>query len=237
MTTSAPTHPHETAPVIVAVEGLCYSGKSTLVRHLAPRLDAIIAPEYTDLAPLPPWPPTDHTQVNTALRQLLDLERHRTRHVRTRIAARTHATGSRRSHVVLLDRSPLTLIAHEYGMQALGVPADPSGAATLYADAAAAGQILTPSAYLYLSIPEPVTDTRRTARGPVANHLDDPAVRARIDQTCRTWLRLLPPRRQLILDGTVPPALLATAAAAFIRSLAGPPVPSWRLLAEAGVPA
>ncbi|MFI7026946.1 hypothetical protein ACIBMZ_29960 [Micromonospora sp. NPDC049900] len=237
MTTPTPTRPHETAPVIVAVEGLCYSGKSTLVRHLAPRTDAIIAPEYTDLVPLPPWPPTDHTQVSAALRQFLDLERHRASQVRTRIATRTHATASRRGHVVLLDRSPLTLIAHEYGMQALGVPADPSGAATLYADAAATGQILTPTAYLYLSIPDPVTDIRRTARGPVASHLDDPAARARIDQTCRTWLRLLPPRRQLTLDGTMPPSLLATAAAAFIRSLAGPPVPSWRLLPEAGVPA
>ncbi|MGC4885687.1 hypothetical protein [Micromonospora sp. DT227] len=232
MTTSTPNCPYDKPPVIVAIEGLCYSGKSTLIHHLAARLHPIIAPEYTDLATLPPWPPTDHSQVDAALRQFLHLDQQRARQVRTRIASRVHAAGACRSEVVLLDRSPLTLIAHEYGMQALGVPADPDGAATLYAGAAAAGQILTPNAYLYLTIPEPVADARRAARGPVAAHLDDPAVRARIDQTCRTWLRLLPPRRRLILDGTAPPSLLATTAAAFITSLGGPPVPSWQLLAK-----
>lgn len=224
MTSSSPTR-SEHSPVIVALEGLCYSGKSTLIRHLAARLDAIVAPEYTDLAPLPPWPPADHTQVDSALRQLLDLEQLRTRQVHRRIATRTHPP-----HVVLLDRSPLTLIAHEFGMQALGIPADPDSAATLFAGAASAGQILTPTAYLYLAVPELVTAARRVARGPVAAHLVDPAVRTRIDQICRTWMRLLPHRRQVILDGTVPPPLLAAAVTAFLGNLAGPPVPSWRCL-------
>ncbi|ROO50790.1 hypothetical protein EDC02_5646 [Micromonospora sp. Llam0] len=238
MTAVTRTGPRDDELVIVAVEGLCYSGKSTLIHHLAPRLDAIVAPEYTELASLPSWPPADNAEVSAALRRFLDIEEQRAREIRARTTSRKHQSGpGHREVIVLLDRSPLTLIAHEYGMQALGVPADPDGAATLYADAASAERILVPAAYLYLSVPDAISDGRRASRGPIAAHLDDPVVRARIDETCRSWLRLIPSRRQMILDGTMTPSLLATAAASFITDLAGPSVPSWRLLVDAGAQA
>jgi uncharacterized protein YbjT (DUF2867 family) len=53
------------------------SGKTTLVQHLAARIGAVTAAEYTALAPLPPWSPADTADVAAALRHFLDLERHR----------------------------------------------------------------------------------------------------------------------------------------------------------------
>lgn len=210
---------------VVAVEGLCFAGKTTLIRHLVDVLgpDLVTGVEYTDLGPLPPWPPADHDQVTAALRRLLGYERLRAAAVRAQLANCPDA-------VVLLDRSPLTLIAHEYGMQALNVPADPAGAATLFSQAAATGRILTPDAYLYLSVPDKVTVARRAARGPVAAHLDHPAVRARIDAACQAWLRLVPPARMAQLDGTLPPAAHIATVARFLDRLDGPPPPPWRML-------
>ena len=132
--------------------------------------------------------------------------------------------------VVALDRSPVTLIAHEYGMQAIGVPADPDQAAALFTRAATAGHILVPDAYLYLSVPDETTTERRTIRGPVAAHLDHPAVRARVDSACRTWLRLVPDARVLRLDGTRPLPDQAASVAAFLATLGGPPPPRWQAL-------
>ncbi|MEV6350262.1 hypothetical protein [Actinoplanes sp. NPDC051851] len=224
------THTGDT-PLIAAVEGLCFAGKSTLIRHLAPLLDAVVAPEYTDLADLPPWPPTSQDDVTTALHRLLELEQGRAADARARLAHRSTADGP---GIVLLDRSPLTLIAHEHGMRALNVPADPAGAAHLYADAADAASIMTPDVYLYLVVPDQITAARRAARGAVAAHLDDPRVRDRIDGLCRTWMAGLPPARRLVLDATVAPEDLARIAAGYVRAFdpGSPAPPSWRSLAD-----
>lgn len=208
------------SPLIIAVEGLCYSGKTTLIQHLAPLVSAAAVADYSRLVALPPWPPTDQAAVTAALAHFLTVERHRAQLARAAAAP-----------VVLLDRSPLTLIAHEYGMTALGVPADPAGAIELYATAADAGSILTPHAYVYLTVPDAVTAARRARRGPVAAHLEHPGVRARIDDACHTWLHLLPDRRCLLLDGTAAPAVLARRTAALIAQVGGSPTPSWRALA------
>lgn len=145
---------------VIAVEGLCFAGKSTLIRHLVNVLgpDVIATPEYSDLGPLPPWPPTDH--VTATLKHLLILESRRAVTVRAQLA-------DRRDAMVLLDRSPLTLIAHEYGMRALAVPADPAGAAALFTQAAAVGKILTPDAYLYLGVSDDVTAHGATEAFPI----------------------------------------------------------------------
>jgi len=122
--------------------------------------------------------------------------------------------------VVLLDRSPLTLIAHECGMTALGLPCDPAGAAGIYSSAAEAGQILSPDAYLYLAVPDDVTAARQKLRGPVA---------AETDRACRIWLDTLPRGRCLELDGTARPPELAAMALNWLAGLTPvPPLPSWR---------
>lgn len=221
------------APVVAAVEGLCFAGKSTLVRAVAQLTGAIIAPEYTDLAPLPAWPPADQDAVTAALEQFDHLEALRTAAARAQLRQRA-ATG-RPGRAVLLDRSPLTLLAHEYGMQVLAVQNDPAGAARRYTRAAATGTILTPDVYVHVSIPDDVSAARRAARGPVADHLEHPAVRARISAVCSTWLNLLPPQRVLRLDGTAPVPMLAAATARFLSddTARGRRVPPWTRLTAA----
>ena len=189
-------------PLVIAIEGLCFAGKTTLAYALAPLVGAVVIGEYADIALLPPFPPRHLDDVTAALGHFLQLEHQRA------LAAR--AAGA---PVVLLDRSPLTLIAHECGMTALGLPCDPAGAAEIYSSAAEAGQILTPDAYLYLAIPDDVTAVRQDQRGAVAAHLMNRQLRAGIDRACRSWLATLPRGQCLELDGTIsPPALAATAA-------------------------
>lgn len=208
-------------PFAAAIEGLCYAGKTTLARALAPLTGGMVLPDYGELAATPRFPPRDQEDVIAALRHFLCLER-----------ARAAAARAARAAVVLLDRSPLTLIAHEHGIGHLGVPCDPHGAARLYAAAAATGEILTPGAYLYLSVPGHVAAARQARRGPVPAHLTHPQVRAGIDRACRAYLAALPAHRFLILDGTAPPATLA-ASAARLLSHAAPgtrSLPDWRIL-------
>lgn len=219
-------------PLVTAVEGLCFAGKSTLTRAVAALTGAVIAAEYTDLAPLPAWPPADHATVTAALEQFERLEERRASRARAELDRR--ASAGCVGGMVLLDRSPLTLIAHEYGMQTLAVPADPDGAALRYARAASAATILTPDVYVYLSVPDEVTAARRAARGPVADHLDHPAVRARITQVYSAWMDLLPAGRGLQLDGTAPVQTLAATTARFLSNAGrGLHAPPWTRLAAA----
>lgn len=216
--TTRPGLPARRDPLVIAIEGLCFAGKTTLAHALAPLADAVVIGEYADIAPLPPFPPKHLDAVTAALGHFLRLERQRA------LAAR--AAGS---PVVLLDRSPLTLIAHECGMTALGLPCDPAGAAEIYSSAAEAGQILTPDAYLYLAVPDDVTAARQALRGAVAAHLMDRQVRAEIDRACRIWLATLPQGRYLELDGTISPPVLAATARRWLSGLtSGLPLPSWR---------
>jgi deoxyadenosine/deoxycytidine kinase len=210
--------PHRHDPLVIAVEGLCYTGKTTLARSLARLTGTVLIGEYADIAAPPPFPPRSLDDVATALEYFLLLERHR-----------AHAARSAGVPIVVLDRSPLTLIAHECGMAAVGVPSNPSGAAEIYSAAAEAGDILTPDGYLYLAVPDDVTAARQERRGAVAAHLMDPQVRAGIDHACRTWLDGLPPQRYLHLDGTLAPPTLAATTQRWLPGLAAsPPVPPWR---------
>jgi hypothetical protein len=215
--------PHRHDPLVIAVEGLCYAGKTTLARSLARLTGAVLIGEYADIAAPPPFPPRSLDDVAAALEYFLLLERHR-----------AHAARSAGVPIVVLDRSPLTLIAHECGMAAVGVPSNPSGAAEIYGAAAEAGDILTPDGYLYLAVPDDITAARQERRGAVAAHLMDPQVRAGIDHACRTWLTGLAPQRYLHLDGTLAPLTLAATAQRWLQGLAAsPPVPSCRNLTPA----
>lgn len=215
--------PHRHDPLVIAVEGLCYAGKTTLARSLARMSGAVLIGEYADIAAPPPFPPRSLDDVAATLEYFLLLERHR-----------AQAARSADVPIVVLDRSPLTLIAHECGMAALGVPSDPSGAAEIYSTAAEAGDILTPDGYLYLAVPDDVTADRQERRGAVASHLMNQQVRAGIDHAFRTWLEGLPLQRYLHLDGTLAPPKLAATAQRWLRGVAAsPPVPSWRTLTPA----
>ncbi|MGH3854819.1 MAG: AAA family ATPase [Pseudonocardiaceae bacterium] len=211
------------APTVLAVEGLCFAGKTTLAHALAARLGAVAVPEYTDLAALPPWPPRSRAEVTAALRHFLRLEQQR-----ATLARRTPA------RLVVLDRSPLTLITHEFGMDRLGVPAAPGLAAHMFSEAAERGLILTPDAYVYLRVPAPVSAARQARRGRLPAHLTDPVTQAGIEAASRTYLNALPPLRRVVLDGTARVAELANMVVQLVLNL--PPAgrqsaPTWRVLA------
>jgi thymidylate kinase len=213
---------------VVAVEGLCLAGKTTLVRALAARLGALAVPEYADLAALPPWPPHNRADVTTALAYFLRLEQQR-------------ATLARRTpgRLVALDRSPLTLIAHEYGMGGIGIPSAPDLAAQMFSEAAERRLILTPDAYVYLQVPASVSAARQTCRGRLPAHLTDSGVQAGIEATNRVYLNALPPRRRVVLDGRTCVADLVETVAQLVADLPPPgeqPAPSWRVLAAPSAP-
>lgn len=209
-------------PVVLAVEGLCFAGKTTLVIALATRTGVVAVPEYADLAALPPWPPRSRDDVVASLRHFLRLEQQRA------ILARRIP-----GWLVVLDRSPLTLIAHEFGMDRLGVPAAPDLAADMFAEAAERGLILTPDAYVYLRVAAPIRAARQARRGRLPAHLTDPATQAGIEAANHAYLGVLPPRRRVVLDGTACVADLANTVACLVVDL--PPAgeqqaPSWRVL-------
>jgi len=211
------------APIVLALEGLCFVGKTTLAQALATQRQAVAIPEYADLAALPPWPPGHRDDVVVALRHFLHLERQRAAIVRR---------APRR--LVVLDRSPLSLIAHEFGMERLGVPAAPDLAAQLFAKAAERGLILTPDAYVYLRVPASVSATRQARRGAVPAHLIDPRTQTGIEAASHSYLAAVPPRRRLILEGTAQVTDLIHAVERLLVGLPPPDeqaMPSWHLLA------
>jgi thymidylate kinase len=221
-----PTQPLS-ARAVLAVEGLCLAGKTTLVHALAARLGALAVPKYADLAPLPPWPPHSREEVTAALRHFLRLEEQRG------FARKTPG------RLVALDRSPLTLIAHEFGMDRLGVPAAPDLAVHMFSEAAERGLILTPDAYVYLQVPASVRAVREARRSRLPVHLTDPVTRAGIEATDRAYLDALPPLRRVVLDGSACVADLTDAVARLVADLPPPgeqPAPSWRVLAAPATP-
>jgi thymidylate kinase len=210
---------------VVAVEGWCFAGKTTLARALARQGAAVtVLAEYADLAALPPFPPRGPADVTAALEHFLALERDR-------------AATAREAQAPLLvcDRSPLTLIVYEFGAAALGLPADPHGAADLFADAAESDHILIPDAYIHLQVPPDVAHARQQKRGPVRPHLMHPVLRDTVNAAYTRYLAQVPPARRLQLDGARPHRTLTARARGFLADLpraltvtARPP--SWRCL-------
>jgi len=196
-------------PLVLAVEGLCFAGKTTLARALARRLDAPVVAEYGDLAGLPPFPPRDIAAARAALSLLLAAEAGRSRQAR--------ASGSR---LVIYDRSPLSVIGHEHAMRARGVPADPETAAAWFTAAARTGAILTPAAYICLTVPDSTYRQRQEARGHLPEHLVAPGVRDVLSRFYDACFRAARPGSVLHADGTTPLARLTDKAAAFANTLA-----------------
>lgn len=209
-------------PIVLAIEGLCFVGKTTLARALATQREAVVLPDYADLAAPPPWPPRGRADVIAALRHFLRLEQQRA------LLARQRA-----SRLVVQDRSPLSLIAHEFGMDRLGMPAAPALAAHLFADAAERGLILTCDAVVYLRVPAAVSAARQACRGAVPAHLIDPITQAGIEAASHHYLDVMPSQRRLMLDST---ACITELIHAVDRLMADLPhhgqqaTPSWRVL-------
>ncbi|GCD41752.1 thymidylate kinase [Streptomyces paromomycinus] len=193
----------------MAVEGLCLAGKSTLAAALAGRLGAQLMPEYADWAPLPAWPPNDEAAVRTALEFLAAVEQER-------------QCAASRYRVVVFDRCPLSLAAHEAGMRVLGVPADVTHAARLFATTP------MPDAVLHLTVPEPVARERLLARGPLPPHLIAPPVRAAMTGYYTAALARLPGRVRH-LDATRPLPQLLDQALDFLHRLAPQAAGCWVL--------
>jgi len=225
--TDDPRHRPARAPIVLAIEGLCFAGKTTLAHALATQRGAVAIPEYAQLAALPPWPPRHREDVLVALRHFLHLERQR-----AALARRGPGT------LVVLDRSPLSLIAHEFGMDRLGVPAAPEFAAHLFTEAAQRGLILTPDAYAYLRVPASVSAARQARRGPVPAHLIDPRAQTGIEAASHFYLDAVPPRRRLRLEDTAQVSDLLHAVDRLLVELPAPgeqTVPSWHILASAAL--
>lgn len=223
--------PRSRTPLIVAVEGLCFAGKTTLARALARRLATNVVAEYADLAPLPGFPPASQFAARAALLGFLALE-----------SGRARSARELGRPLVLYDRSPLTLIAHEHAMASLAIASDPRAAASWFSGAAAAGAIIAPDAYLHLVIADQAFDTRQARRGPLPPHLVSPPVRAAISRVYDTYFAAVSPDRVLRLDGCASLAQLTAGAARFIDDLPGHgtgPAPDWAVLANgtASIPA
>lgn len=197
-------------PLVLAVEGLCFAGKTTLARALARRLDVPVAAEYAALTELPPFPPPDQAAARAGISALLAAEARRSRQAR--------ASGSR---LVIYDRSPLTVIGHEHAMRARGVPADPETAAAWFTSAAGTGAILAPAAYIYLTVPDDAYRRRQEARGHLPEHLVAPDVRDALTRFYDACFAAAGPGYVLRADGTTPLTILTRHAAAFAARLPG----------------
>lgn len=210
--------------LVVAVEGGCFAGKTTLAAQLSHSLDGVAIPEYTDLAPSPPFPPRTHADVRAALNALRGLE--------IRRSAPAWRTGA---PIVVLDRSPLSCIAFQYGVRCLGVPCDHRLACDVFVSAAQQHLIPTPQLYIHLAIDRDTARARQLARGAVAPHLMHRRVIDGMNHAYGHFLESLSRDRGLILDGAQPSASVTEQALTFIaarRAGSAIPATAWNCLKE-----
>ncbi len=107
---------HRDRPPVLALEGPCLAGKTTLVRDIAAALGArstvLTVPCYVDLAegrPLPRLDAYDAASQYNAIRFFLEIENTRSRILRL----------ARHADLVVIDRSVDTLLAHVYALDHL----------------------------------------------------------------------------------------------------------------------
>ncbi|MEU7046679.1 hypothetical protein AB0A77_37345 [Streptomyces varsoviensis] len=123
---------------------------------------------------------------------------------------------------MVFDRCPLSLVAHEADMRALGTPADVAYAAHLFETTP------LPDAVLHLTVPEPVARERLLARGPLPPHLSAPPVRAAMAGYYTAALTRLP-APVLHLDASRPLPELLDQALSFLLPPAPQPAGRWAL--------
>ena len=193
-------------PAVIAIEGPCFAGKTSLALALGHRLGVTAIPEYADLGPLPPFPARDLDEVRADLEYLLGVER-----------CRTAAIRSSHCGVVVCDRSPLSCIAFQHAIGRLDVPTDARLAVELFATAADRGEIIEPDAYIYLHVDQTTALARQAVRGPVLPCLMDPGVLAAMQAFYQRFLNSLSADWWLVLDGVQPGSVLTERAARFAQ--------------------
>lgn len=199
-------------PLIVALEGPCCAGKTTLGRLLARELGGLavaLVPCYADHAGggrfLPRQEADSVAEREQALRQLLDVEAGRLARV------------PQGCDVILEDRSVHTLLAHSYSLQRkTGADFLMASQRLLRSSPAPAW----PDLVLYLDLPQDAVQCRNPGKFPPGSIYTDPDFNASV----RAYFRRLAGRktpRVAWLDATLELPALARLAAARIRREAG----------------
>ena len=199
-------------PCIVALEGPCCAGKTTLGRLLIQELCELavtFVPCYADHAGggqfLPRQQADTVAEREQALRQLLLIEAGRL------------AQGPQACDVILEDRSVHTLLAHSYALQRkTGTDFLTPSARLLHSSPVPAW----PGLVLYLDLPQDAIPERNPGKFPPGSIYTDPDFNA----TVRAYFRRLASRKAppvAWLDATLEPPDLARVAAARIRHETG----------------
>jgi thymidylate kinase len=195
-------------PCIVALEGPCCAGKTTLAGRLTrdlPDLAVAFVPCYADHAGggrfLPRQEADSITEREQALRQLLAVEAGRLAQVPDRC------------DVVLEDRSVHTLLAHSYALQRMtGIGFLAPSSALLRSSPVPAW----PDLVLYLDLPQEGVDDRNQGKFPAGSIYTDPEFNDAIDAYFRRLADRKTPR-VVRLDATLSLLDLTHCAAAQIR--------------------
>jgi thymidylate kinase len=186
---------------IVALEGPCCAGKTTLSRALLATMSALTISHvecYADHVgggrflprPIPQTPAEDQD----GLRVLLDIE-----------ADRTARSRAGRSDLVLIDRSVYTLIAHRAGLERT---TDLTLRATAEGIIATSTAPLWPDLVAYLDVPQSAVHARNRGKFPA----DSVFINADFNDGVKDYfadVRLQGPSDVMWLDATMNPALLA----------------------------
>lgn len=198
--------------LVVAVEGPCCAGKTTLSRGLLARLaDLGVAhvPCYADHVGggrhLPPAVPATLTEDAAGITDLIRIE-----HDRTRAAL---ASANR---VILADRSLHTLLAHRCGIEQVTGLACREPAGRLLAVAPLNSW---PNLVLYLDVPQQAVHDRNNGKFPTNSILIDPTYNTAFRSYFDRLTTQPPPPTVVWLDATRHPTTLLNTADTQIRKL------------------
>jgi thymidylate kinase len=197
-------------PVVVAVEGPCCAGKTTLARRLATQVQGLTVtfiPCYADHVGggryLPAQGAATVPEREEALRQLLAVEASRLAQARPD------------SDVILADRSVQTLLAHSYAMQVMtGVSFLAPSLRLLRSSAVPAW----PDLVFYLDLPQPAVAGRNHGKFPPTSIYINPRFNAAVRAY---FVRLAGPNypRVVWLDAMLNPVRLAHQAETLLRQM------------------
>lgn len=198
--------------LIVAVEGPCCAGKTTLSRGLLHRLTDLAVAHVVCYADhvgggrnLPPPVPVSQAEDADGLGELIRIENDRTR------AALTAACD-----VILLDRGLHTLLAHRHAIQQVtGLPLLTAARRLL----AASHHRSWPNLVLYLDAPQEAVHHRNNGRFPATSIFINPQYNTAFRSYFARLAGQPPPPQVVWLDATREPATLVKTAETQIRQL------------------
>ncbi len=198
-------------PLLVAVEGPCCAGKTTLVSALSRELSGLRVcrvPCYADYLGggrfLPREIPQSAAEDAAAFTQLLTIDHDRIEATLTRTSD---------AELVLLDRSVHTLLAHRYAIeQVTGLPCYQQAVDAAHRDAT----IIWPSVVVYLDVAEAVVAQRNRGKFPPGSILIDPDFNGAFRSYFADLARHVTPTPTLWLDGAQEVSTLMTTTGAHI---------------------